>query len=84
MKVNIKIVKTFNYSTQNIKNLKFKDSFFDTVICCHTIEHIPDINSAVNELKRIAKKEIIIVVPKQRFYFYTLDLHLHFSQIDSL
>jgi len=68
----------FNYSTQNIKNLKFKDSFFDTVICCHTIEHIPDINSAVNELKRIAKKEIIIVVPKQRFYFYTLDLHLHF------
>ena len=69
---------TFNYSTQNIKNLKFKDSFFDTVICCHTIEHIPDIKSAVNELKRIAKKEIIIVVPKQRFYFYTLDLHLHF------
>ena len=68
----------FNYSTQNIKNLKFKDSFFDTVICCHTIEHIPDIKSAVNELKRIAKKEIIIVVPKQRFYFYTLDLHLHF------
>ncbi len=69
---------TFNYSTQNIKRLKFKDSFFDTVICCHTIEHIPDINSAVNELKRIAKREIIIVVPKQRFYFYTLDLHLHF------
>ena len=69
---------TFNYSTQDIKNLKFKDNFFDTVICCHTIEHIPDIYSAVNELKRIAKKEIIIVVPKQRFYFYTLDLHLHF------
>ena len=69
---------TFNYSKQDIKNLKFKDNFFDTVICCHTIEHIPDIYSAVNELKRIAKKEIIIVVPKQRFYFYTLDLHLHF------
>ena len=69
---------TFKYSKQNIKSLKFKDNFFDTVICCHTIEHIPDINSAVNELKRIAKREIIIVVPKQRFYFYTLDLHLHF------
>ena len=70
--------KTFNYSKQDIKNLKFKDNFFDTVICCHTIEHIPDIYSAVNELKRVARREIIIVVPKQRFYFYTLDLHLHF------
>tara|TARA_A100000164_G_scaffold348921_1_gene351465 strand:- start:275 stop:979 length:705 start_codon:yes stop_codon:yes gene_type:complete len=69
---------SFNYSTQNIKSMKFKDNYFDTVICCHTIEHIPDINTAINELKRIAKKEIIIVVPKQKFYFYTLDLHLHF------
>ena len=69
---------SFNYSKQNIKNISFKDSYFHTVVCCHTLEHIPDINTAINELKRIARNEIIIVVPKQKFYFYTLDLHLHF------
>ena len=73
-----KFSKYFKYSKQDIKNINFENQFFDTVICCHTIEHIPDINKAINELKRIAKKELIIVVPKQRYNFYTLDLHLHF------
>ncbi len=26
----------------------------------------------------IIRKELIIVVPKRRYYFYILDLHLHF------
>lgn len=61
-----------------IENLPFEDNSFDLVTCHHTLEHISDIKLAINELKRIAKKQIMIVVPKQRYYYYTLDYHLHF------
>jgi SAM-dependent methyltransferase len=62
----------------NIMRLPFPDQFFDTVVCTHTLEHIQDIHGAVAELRRVAKGRLIIVVPKQRPYRYTFDLHLHF------
>jgi len=58
--------------------LPFKDNSFDTVICAHTLEHIVDIYKAIKELKRVCKKKLIIIVPKQKPYKYTFDLHLHF------
>ncbi|MDZ7762755.1 MAG: methyltransferase domain-containing protein [Desulfovermiculus sp.] len=58
--------------------LPFIDQMFDTVVCTHTLEHIPDIRQAVKELRRVAKKRLIIVLPRQRPYRYTFDLHLHF------
>jgi ubiquinone/menaquinone biosynthesis C-methylase UbiE len=67
-----------DYKKGIIENLPFPDNSFDIVTCHHTIEHIRDIRQAINELKRVAKKQIIIVTPKQRYYYYTLDLHLHF------
>ena len=60
------------YSKQDIKNLKFKDNFFDTVICCHIIEHIPDIYSAVNELKRIEKLKSLSLYRNKDFIFIPL------------
>lgn len=66
------------YVKGNIEHLPFADNSFDIVTCCHTIEHIRDIKKAVEELKRVAKKQVIIVTPKQRYFYYTLDLHLHF------
>lgn len=62
----------------NIEELPFEDDAFDTVISTHTLEHVLDIVKAIAELRRIAKKRLIIVVPKQRPYKYTFDLHLHF------
>jgi len=35
-------------------------------------------NLAITELKRIAKKQLCIVVPCQRPYYYTLDEHVRF------
>ncbi|MGA2669504.1 MAG: class I SAM-dependent methyltransferase [Ignavibacteria bacterium] len=66
------------YFQGNIENLPFYDKEYDVVICTHTLEHILNLNSAVSELKRIAKKQIIIVVPCQRFFYYTLDTHVNF------
>lgn len=61
-----------------LENLPFEDREFDTVICTHTLEHVQDIHGAIAELRRVAGKRLIIVVPKQRPYKYTFDLHLHF------
>lgn len=67
-----------NFKKCNIENLPFNDKEFDTVVCTHTLEHVQNIYQALSELRRVTKKRLIIVVPKQRPYKYTLDLHLNF------
>jgi SAM-dependent methyltransferase len=57
--------------------LPFPDRAFDTVVCAHTLEHIPDLFAAAAELRRVARR-LIVVVPRQRYYRYTVDYHLHF------
>ncbi len=61
-----------------ITALPFADKEFDTVVCTHTLEHIRDISKALDEIKRVCAKRLIIVVPCQREYRYTFDLHIHF------
>jgi len=62
----------------DIESLPFTDDTFDTVVCTHTLEHTQNFSVAVSELRRVTKGRLIIVVPKQRNYRYTFDLHLHF------
>lgn len=58
--------------------LPFSDGAFDTVICAHTLEHVPDFDAALADLRRIARRRLIIVVPREREYRYAFNLHLHF------
>ena len=60
-----------------LPELPFRDGSFDTVVCSHTLEHIPDIWRAAAELRRVARR-VVAVVPKQRYAKYTFDYHLHF------
>jgi ubiquinone/menaquinone biosynthesis C-methylase UbiE len=60
-----------------LPDLPFRDRAFDTVVCSHTLEHIPDLWAAAAELRRVARR-VVVVVPKQRYYRYTVDYHLHF------
>jgi len=69
------------YHRANIENLPFADKSFDIVTCHHTLEHIRNLNKAVSELKRIAKRQLIVVVPCQKYYYYTLDEHINFFPI---
>lgn len=62
----------------NICSIPFEDHQFDTVICTHALEHIRDYKKAIDELIRVTNRRLIIVVPKQREYKYTPDLHIHF------
>ncbi|MBN2612988.1 MAG: class I SAM-dependent methyltransferase [Bacteroidales bacterium] len=69
---------SFDYVKSNAEKLPFGDNSFDIVVSTHTLEHVIDVKSAVNEMKRVARKMLIVVVPCQRFNYYTLDHHLHF------
>lgn len=66
----------------SIENLPYKDKSCDVVVTTHTLEHVKDLPAAVRELRRVAKKDLIIVVPKQRPYKYTFSLHTQFFPYD--
>lgn len=66
------------YMVGDIENLPFPDNSFDTVVCCHTLEHVQNLERAIAELRRVTSQRLIVVVPRQREYTYTFDLHLHF------
>ncbi len=58
--------------------LPFPDRSFDTVTCCHVLEHVQDASATVRELRRVARRRLVVVVPRQREYAYTFDLHIRF------
>lgn len=62
----------------SVTKLPFPDGHFDTVICTHTIEHIIPLQRAIDELVRVAAKQVIIVTPWQRYFYYTIDGHVNF------
>lgn len=70
--------KTVSFVEGEIEELPFVDNQFDAVVCTHTLEHVRNLPLALAQLRRVAKKQLVIVVPCQRPYKYTFDLHLHF------
>ena len=58
--------------------LPFASGAFDTVVCTHTLEHVENLSVVISELRRVTRRRLIVVVPRQRPYRYTFDLHLHF------
>jgi SAM-dependent methyltransferase len=61
-----------------VEALPFADKSFDTVICTHVLEHVLDLAGAVRELRRVAQRRLIIVVPQEREYRFTFNPHVHF------
>ncbi|MBU1286606.1 MAG: class I SAM-dependent methyltransferase [Alphaproteobacteria bacterium] len=66
------------YVAAKIEALPFADGEFDTVVCTHVIEHVLDYRQAIAELRRIARRRVIIVVPREREYRYTFNPHFNF------
>jgi ubiquinone/menaquinone biosynthesis C-methylase UbiE len=63
-----------------VENMPFSDKTFDYVTCCHTLEHVKDLEKAAAELKRVAKKKIVVLVPKQKFRLYADNYHTQFFE----
>ncbi len=66
------------YVAAKVEALPFRDGEFDTVVCTHVIEHVLDYRTAIAELRRIASRRLIIVVPREREYLYTFNPHFNF------
>ena len=66
------------YVQAEIDALPFRDGQFDVVTCSHTLEHVIDLPAAVRELRRVARRQLVVVVPCQRWHYYTLDEHVQF------
>jgi ubiquinone/menaquinone biosynthesis C-methylase UbiE len=52
----------------NIYELPYKANSFDLVICTEVLEHLDDPKAALLELKRVAKKYLIISVPNEPIF----------------
>ena len=82
----VDIVKPHGYSERDgykfvcgtVDQLPFEDNSFDNVVCSHVLEHVKDFDKSLNELIRVAKNRVVIVIPKQREYRYVADLHVRF------
>ena len=66
------------FAEGRLGRLPFDDGAFDTVVCTHVLEHILDLDGALADLRRIARRRLILVVPKEREAKYPLNLHVHF------
>ncbi|TAE27272.1 MAG: class I SAM-dependent methyltransferase [Candidatus Kapaibacterium sp.] len=58
--------------------LPFPDKSFDAITCCHTLEHVRDLQTTVQELKRVARMRIVVVVPRQEYRLYAENYHTQF------
>jgi len=57
-----------NIKEEDVQNLSFKDKSFDIVLCQEVLEHVPNPVQAMKELKRVAKKQLIISVPFEPYF----------------
>jgi len=71
-------IEGIEYVAAKIEELPFADDEFDTVICTHVIEHVLEPKKAIAELRRVAAKRVIIIVPREREYRYTFNPHFNF------
>lgn len=53
------------YAPMKTKRLPYKDNFFDVCICLDVLEHVPDVNFFLKEVRRILKKDgkFFVIVP---------------------
>ncbi len=54
------------------EKIPFKKEIFDFVLCTETLEHIPDWKKAVKEIKRVLKKDgvVVVTIPLEKAAFW--------------
>jgi SAM-dependent methyltransferase len=72
------IVPDIRFIQGSVTDIPLPDNAFDTVVCSHVLEHVIESQKALAELKRVARKRLIVVVPQQREYLYAPDFHVNF------
>jgi len=60
------------------EHIPLPDQSVDVIVLAHVIEHVRSLTRAFLELARVSREQVLIVTPRQRFYKWTFDYHLHF------
>ena len=68
----------WHYLQGTVDSVPLPDKSVDGIVMAHVIEHVPSLTKAFLELERVARRRVLIVAPKQRFFRWTFDYHLHF------
>jgi|GEM_PF-2018094 SAM-dependent methyltransferase len=66
------------YLQGTVDSIPLPDKSVDVVVLAHVIEHVPSLTKAFLELERVARRRVLMVTPRQRFFRWTFDYHLHF------
>ena len=45
------------------EHLPFPDKSFDVVVSCHVLEHLPDFDAGLKEIRRVSKNQAVIALP---------------------
>jgi ubiquinone/menaquinone biosynthesis C-methylase UbiE len=69
-----------SYVQADAQAMPFEDNFFDLVVSCETIEHVPDPCAAVREMYRVAKPggSLFLTTPN---YFNFMGLYLMYAAV---
>ena len=62
------------FDVGSVLQLPYGDSAFDTVVCSEVLEHVEDWHRAIAELKRVARRHVIITVPHEPYFRVLNDL----------
>lgn len=70
-----------NFVRADVRFLPFRSRSFDHVHCSHLIEHLEDPWAGINELKRVSRKTVAVIVPFALFRILdVLDQRSNFSE----
>jgi SAM-dependent methyltransferase len=62
------------YCCGNLYDLPFDDDAFDTVLCSEVLEHLDHPDRAFGELHRVARRSVVVSVPREPYFQWLNDL----------
>jgi ubiquinone/menaquinone biosynthesis C-methylase UbiE len=62
------------------ERLPFPDRSFDYLVSAHTLEHVRDLAAAISEFRRVVRKKILVLTPKQSYKRYMDNYHTQFFE----
>ena len=68
-----------HFRTGSLYKLPFSDNAFDLIVCSEVLEHLDDTDRALSELKRVARRHVLITVPREPYFKWLNDLSRAFG-----
>lgn len=65
---NYKQIQNIKFQKENIYHLSFADKSFDLITCLEVLEHLQNYENALQEIRRVAKKYIILSTPHEPWF----------------